>query len=245
MAQPVRKKIIILEHVIKERPGYLLEALRKSSLPVECVLLSEPHPPLPDPKDLAGLVIMGGYMDVDETDQFPFLAHEMKYIENVLKAKTPTLGVCLGGQLMAHVLGGMVYENQKREIGYYPLELTDDGKKDELLRHLGPTEMIFQWHRDTFEIPKGCPHLAKTPLCPAQAFRYQDYAWAFQFHLEVTGKMVRQWIREPKQMELWEEMKGEIDPVKIEKDTLRFEPRCRELAEKVFGGFLQKCRRNG
>jgi len=240
----MKKKIIILEHVQKERPSYLLDVMRKGPLPVECVLLSEPHAPLPEPKDLAGLVITGGYMDVDEGDQYPFLLPEMKYIEKNLHAKVPTLGICLGSQLMAHVLGGMVYENTKREIGYYPLELTLDGQKDDLLKPMNTKEMVFQWHRDTFEIPKGCPHLAKTPLCPAQAFRYQDFAWAFQFHLEVTGKMARDWLHEPKQIPLWETLRGEIDPVEIEKTIPQFDPRCKELAGKVFGSFLKKCQQN-
>lgn len=234
------KRVIFLEHVPKEHSGLVLDVLKNAGLKTERCFLFKSHN-LPGHDELAGLVIMGGHMDVDEVEKYPWLLPEKKFIEEAIRKKVPTLGVCLGAQLLADVLGAPVYENAKKEIGFYELEVTRAGRSDPLLQSMKEKEYVFEWHRDTFEIPKGCVHLAKTSLCPAQAFRYEKDTWALQFHLEVTEKMIRDWLSEPKQEALWQQLTGEIDPDKIRAEIPKHTPRQRELAGQVFGAFAKRC----
>jgi GMP synthase-like glutamine amidotransferase len=112
------------------------------------------------------------------------------------------LGVCLGAQMLAHVLGARVYPGGNKEIGWYEVGITDEGMKDPLLSGLsvdGKTvAQVFQWHGDTFDLPRGAVRLASSELFPNQAFRYGKAVYALQFHIEVTPKIVRDWLTHEK-----------------------------------------------
>jgi GMP synthase (glutamine-hydrolysing) len=136
-------------------------------------------------------------MGVYERRKYPFLTPELRFLRAFLRRGRPALGVCLGSQLLAAALGATVYKNKNKEIGWYPLSLTPAGSRDPLLRVLGKTGTVFQWHGDTFTRPAGTAHLARSPLCRHQAFRFRRNVYGLQFHLEVDGAMVRQWMAQP------------------------------------------------
>lgn len=149
---------------------------------------------LPERADgLVGLVIHGGSQPVPETDRYPFLRDEMRFIGTCLKEDVPVLGICLGGQLLAHELGAAVgpHPDGYHEFGYYELFPTAAGRAviPEGLR-------VTQSHYHQFDLPAGATLLARSALYPHQAFRYGANAYAVQFHAEVTRTIFHRWQRE-------------------------------------------------
>ncbi|MCE9545116.1 MAG: gamma-glutamyl-gamma-aminobutyrate hydrolase family protein [Planctomycetia bacterium] len=150
-----------------------------------------------DPAEHSGLVVLGGPMNVDETNRYPHLALQRQFIQQALDAELPVLGICLGAQLLASTLGAEVRPRPTKEIGWYTVDTSAAAADDRLFRHLGSQPTVFQWHGDGFTLPAGAVSLASSPLCPQQAFRYGQSAYALQFHLEVTETMVERWLTEP------------------------------------------------
>jgi len=142
---------------------------------------------------LAGLIVHGGPQPVPETDRYPFLRDEMRFIGRCLQANLPVLGICLGAQLLAHELGAAVGPHPEgyHEFGYYELFPTEAGQTDI------PTGLfVTQSHYHQFDVPAGATLLARSALYPRQAFRYGRNAYGFQFHAEVTRDIFRRWQNE-------------------------------------------------
>lgn len=140
------------------------------------------------------LVVLGGPIGAYEDDSYPFLAAETALIARRLAAGRPTLGVCLGAQIMARALGARVYKARVKELGFAPLRLTDAGHRGPL-RHLDPAlTPVLHWHGDTFDLPKDAVHLAATDICPNQAFALGHHALALQFHVEVSAQALEAWL---------------------------------------------------
>lgn len=142
--------------------------------------------------DYSALIILGGPAGVYENHQY--LREEEKLIQKAMAKKIPTLGICLGSQLIAKASGGRVYKGSRKEIGWYPVELTDDGMND-IFNGLKNNITVFQWHGDTYDLPKNAVTLAKSELYPVQAFKMGS-AIGIQFHLEVSKDMIMDWIQE-------------------------------------------------
>jgi GMP synthase-like glutamine amidotransferase len=149
--------------------------------------------PIPDPLSYHALLVMGGPMSVYDEVEYPFFAEENELIKRAVTGGLPFLGICLGGQLLAKALDAPVTVNAVKEIGFGRIFLTEEGKRDRLFRGLGNPLPVFQWHGDTFAIPRRARHLAASDTCAHQAFRYGGRAYALQFHLEVTPAMLREW----------------------------------------------------
>ncbi|NJK35603.1 MAG: C26 family cysteine hydrolase domain-containing family [Oscillatoriales cyanobacterium SM2_2_1] len=147
--------------------------------------------PLPNVADLDWLIILGGPMNIYEDQIYPWLIQEKKLIEQAIKENKTILGICLGSQLIADVLGAKVYSGQHKEIGWYPIKKTNPAP---IFDTLPPQCTVFHWHGDTFDLPDGAIHLAYTEACQNQAFIYQDHVLALQFHLESTRESVQQII---------------------------------------------------
>jgi GMP synthase-like glutamine amidotransferase len=131
------------------------------------------------------LVCLGGPIGAYEEAAYPFLRDELALIERRLAAARPTLGICLGAQLMARALGARIYPAPAKEIGWGEVRLSEAGQKGPL-RHFAGVPVL-HWHGDTFDLPKGAELLASTVLCANQAFAFGRYALAFQFHPETTA----------------------------------------------------------
>ena len=190
------KSVIVLRHVAHEPMGTLEKHLGDVGLEYRYVDLFQSLPHRLPLDQAAALVVMGGPMNVDEQDQYPFLAAEVDWIRQAIQAETPVLGICLGAQLIAKSLGARVYANGVKEIGWYPLEVTADAADDRLFAGCQPVETVFQWHGDTFDLPPGAVHLARSKLCKHQAFRFGPTAYGLQFHVEMTPEMVELWLDE-------------------------------------------------
>jgi GMP synthase (glutamine-hydrolysing) len=145
-----------------------------------------------DPLAADLLVVLGGPIGVYENDLYPFLDAETALLARRLEAARPTLGICLGSQLIAKALGARVYASGVKEIGWAPLTLTAEGR-DSPLRHLGSTPVL-HWHGDTFDLPPGAVRLASTAVCENQAFSFGASALALQFHAEAAGRALESWF---------------------------------------------------
>lgn len=147
-------------------------------------LYLDERPAQPDTMDC--LIVMGGPMGVHDEAMFPWLAEEKRAISLAIEAEKPVLGVCLGAQLIADVLGARVYPNAQKEIGWFPIELTTEGQASPFFAHMAPKTEVFHWHGDTFEIPAGAVHAARSEACENQAYIYNERVVGLQFHMETT-----------------------------------------------------------
>ncbi|MBP7053509.1 MAG: type 1 glutamine amidotransferase [Phycisphaerae bacterium] len=146
--------------------------------------------PLPEIDDIGLLAIMGGPMNVYQYRNHPWLKREKAFIERAVARGVSILGVCLGAQLLADVLGAKVTQNPHVEIGWFPVRLTAEARDSDLFHGL-PTEFhAFHWHGDTFDIPPGARRLAQSEACPNQAFEYSGRAVGLQCHLEYTADSI-------------------------------------------------------
>jgi GMP synthase-like glutamine amidotransferase len=176
-------------------------------------------------------------MNVYEEEAYPFLRREDAYIRQVLALGVPFLGVCLGGQLLAKAVGGVVTRNGVKEIGWHPVELDLQGQRDPLFAGLPETLTVFQWHGDAFSVPRGAVRLATSPACENQAFRlgFGGIAYALQFHLEVTPPMIAELVRE-----YVAELATLGESVNVEGMLAEASARCEELrslSRRVFQNF--------
>ncbi len=141
----------------------------------------------PAPDSFDWLVVMGGSMGAYEDDRFPWLKTEKAFIETVLKNDKTVLGICLGAQILANVLGASVKKNAFKEIGWFPVTLTPDGLNSLFFQGFPATFHAFHWHGDTFGVPSSAQLLASSDACRNQAFATLDNkAVGLQFHLETT-----------------------------------------------------------
>ena len=150
--------------------------------------------PLPPVEGVAGVVMFGGTMNVDQTDRHPFLARVREYTRDAVDAGVPYLGICLGSQILARALGRDVVKSPVKEVGFEPLRPLPEAKEDRLLSLYGDGDMVVQWHEDTFELPDGAELLASSDRVTVQAFRAGECAWGIQFHQEVDGSEFGWWL---------------------------------------------------
>ncbi|MGQ0792512.1 MAG: type 1 glutamine amidotransferase [Deltaproteobacteria bacterium] len=227
-------KILALRHVPHEHLGLLSDILDEAGIEYEYVNLWEDATPEINLGRASGLIILGGPMNVYEADKFPFLELEDAVIKEAVARKIPTLGICLGAQLLAKSLGARVIKNHEKEIGWYPLRISDEGACDKLFGNFSLDETVFQWHGDTFDIPSGAAHLASSALCQNQAFRYGESAYGLQFHIEVTEPMVSEWLAVAENREEIAALGGKIEPAAILNETPKRIGRLNSLARRVF-----------
>lgn len=149
---------------------------------------------LPKLENFDWLIIMGGSMSIYEEVSYPWLVNEKKFIARAIENKKIVLGICLGGQLIANVLGGKIHMNVCREIGWYPVSLTEEAKESRTFRRLPDKFTPFFWHEDTFEIPEGCKRMVESEGCRNQAFECTGRVIGLQFHLESSAESVRSMI---------------------------------------------------
>jgi GMP synthase-like glutamine amidotransferase len=145
---------------------------------------------LPDPADIDCLMVMGGPMSAWDDGKYPWMRAEKDLIETMVRLGKPVLGVCLGAQLLAAVLGARTYRGEREEIGWFQVESTDSSRGDPVGNCLPKTFETFLWHGDSFDLPEGATHLARSETFAHQAFRCGS-ALALQFHLEARPDWVK------------------------------------------------------
>ena len=233
------KKLLVCQHVAHEILGTLNPLLKRAGFRIRYVNFARHPDAQPCLNGYNGLVILGGPMSVNDSHRLPHLLTEMNLIEDAMRRDLPLLGICLGAQLIAKTLGAAVYQSEEKEIGWYDVSPTDHGQSDPLLSALQNSEKIFQWHSETFDIPKTTSHLAFSSLCANQAFRYGSRVYGFQFHLEVDEPMIHRWLGLAEQRNEITDAYGQIDPARIHNQTPRHIDRLHELSDRVFGEFIQ------
>ncbi len=149
---------------------------------------------LPESKEFDWLIVMGGPMNIYEEEKYRWLKAEKAFIKEAITANKTVIGICLGAQLIADVLGAKVYRGEHKEIGWLPIELTAEASNYSVFADLPQKITVFHWHGDTFDLPPGATHLAKSEGCSNQAFIYNHRVLGLQFHLESTPETVEQII---------------------------------------------------
>jgi GMP synthase (glutamine-hydrolysing) len=235
------KSVLALLHVPHETLGIVAPALAGAGLACRAVKLFREVPESLPWDEAAGLIVMGGPMNVDQTRQHPFLAAEPDWIREAIDRRLPVLGVCLGSQLVAKALGAPVTANPVKEIGWHPLELSDAAADDRLLAGCPRQFTVFQWHGDTFALPEGAVPLARSTACENQAFRHGDGVYAFQFHLEVTAGMMDSWLDVPENRRELATLK-DVDAAGIRRLIPQHLPPMLRIGAEVFRRFAAMCR---
>ncbi len=187
------KELLVVQHVECEGLGSFESVIREQGLSVTSVNTGKGER-IGGDKMYDALILLGGPMGVYEVDEYPFLRDEMELIRTYHREGKPVLGICLGAQLIAEALGGKVYKGEEKEIGWYRIYLTGEGRRDPLFRSMPDVPVVFQWHGDTFELPEEGIRLAYSYIYPNQAFRIGKNIYGLQFHIEVTEDMVKEWL---------------------------------------------------
>lgn len=186
-------KAVFFEHMASSGPAYLKDILQSQGIDCQVVCVSYEDISSFDALSPDILVVMGGSPGVYQAEHYDFLKHEQRILEQRLAADRPTLGICLGAQLMAAALGARVYKGQQGpEIGWFDLMLTA-AAQDSPVKEFENTK-IMQWHGDTFDAPAGTTLLASSTQYPQQIFSYGRHCIGFQGHIEVTPKVLTDWF---------------------------------------------------
>lgn len=187
------KHATVIRHVAFEDLGSLAKALDQQNYTVKYVEAGADDLTSIDPSiDL--LVVLGGPIGAYDEQDYPFLIDELCLLERRLVKDMPTLGICLGAQLMARALGARVYPGSRKEIGWFPLSLSSTGKQTPLAHLAEEKTAVLHWHGDTFDLPAGATHLAASTLYHNQAFSWKQGGLALQFHPEVTTQGLERWF---------------------------------------------------
>ncbi len=191
----LRQEVLIIKNSENEGPGSIEEYLTSRSIKFQLVDAGHGQA-IPPVARFAALIILGGTMGVYEMDRYPHLKRVASVINDAIELGIPVLGICLGAQLIANVLGNKVYKGPKKEIGWRKISPTPFAHEDKvfssILEPFGDT-VVFQYHNDTFDLPHGAVRLASSRMYQNQAFRYGSNCYALQFHLEVTPSMIHHW----------------------------------------------------
>jgi GMP synthase (glutamine-hydrolysing) len=182
------------------------------------------------------LIVLGGPIGAYEDDRYPFLRKELALLERRLATDRPTLGVCLGGQLMARALGARVFPGPTKEIGWGRVELTDEGRASSLGPLAEENAEVLHWHGDTFDLPDNAVRLASTAAYENQAFVFGKSNLGLQFHLEVDARRLEEW---------YVGHAVELAAAQVSIDSLRkkaaaVEERLPSQAERIFKGWLRQ-----
>jgi len=178
--------VLVIRHEECSSLGLLKTAVKDRAMPLRYLDTSKGEVLSEAIADYSHIVVLGGTVSAYEDKAYPFLQYEFKLLETAIAQKIPVLGICLGSQVLAKILGANVYRGKSgREAGWCEIQLLDAAKTDPLLKDFPPQFRVFQSHQDTFDIPPDCDRLACSSKYPNQAFRYQNHVWAIQFHLEI------------------------------------------------------------
>jgi GMP synthase (glutamine-hydrolysing) len=226
--------VLICKNIAVEGPGTIEDYLIRTKKPYTIIELAGGEK-IPDPDNFNTLVMMGGPMSVNEDETYSYIKEEERLVRDFIANDKKVLGICLGAQIMAKALGAKVYPGPQKEIGWYYIDLTEEGMEDPLMKNLAfyprvrdslKKFNVFHWHGETFDIPDGAVRLASSALFRNQAFRHGHKAYAFQFHIEVRKEMILDWLKDEPHFN------------QIERETETCFEEYKERAENFYKGFF-------
>jgi len=229
--------LIVLQHIACEPPAAYEEEMLAWGVQIERIMVDQGDA-LPDWRECAGIVAMGGPMGAYEDDRFPWLVAERRLIADAVRAGTPYWGVCLGAQLLAASLGARVYPGPGAEVGVLPVFATPAAADDPVGANLPAAFSALQWHGDTFDLPEGAVQLARSDAYEQQAFVFRR-AYGLQFHLEVDAALGTEWGAVPAYADSLQATLGAdaLDPLIA--DLSDAEADSIALARELFGSWLE------
>ena len=234
------EEVLVFQHDPFEDLGFFAEVLEKQRIVYRVLRLFHGEMPAENWERIRALIILGGPMNVNDEERYPFLRWEKWIIRAAIDEAVPVVGICLGAQLIAATLGAAVYHGRVKEIGWNPISITPHGQVDSLLGYLPESATVFQWHGDGFDLPSGAIRLAASVNYENQAFRVGKHIYALQFHLEITPRMIARWIDE-RSKDLAQA--PYILPDKIIADTQNYAPILKYYGERFLAEFIRRAPR--
>lgn len=230
-------RALAVVHQADAGPGVFADEMRERGVELEEWMLSERG--TGPPREIAeydAVLTFGGAMHADQEDRHPWLRFEKDFLAAMLDDGMPLLAVCLGTQVLADAAGGEARRASKPEIGWFEVEVTDEGASDPVIGPLAPSFSSFQWHSYEAVPPEGAAILARTPVCP-QAYRIGERAWGIQFHAEVTAADVDKWIDDYRSDE--DAVRIGIDPEALRAETDEKIAEWNRVGRELCGRFLE------
>jgi GMP synthase-like glutamine amidotransferase len=179
-----------LQHVTFENPGTIVEWAKNNGHTLSYTYFFETKFALPNVNAIDALLVMGGYMNVDEETKYPWLEAEKNFIKQAIDANKKVMGICLGSQLIAAALGSKVYYANEKKIGFFPISFTNEALQYLLFNHFTNPYNVFHWHGNTFDLPNNAILVASTATCKHQAFFIGNNVLALQFHFEMNETVI-------------------------------------------------------
>jgi GMP synthase-like glutamine amidotransferase len=250
------KPILVLQHEPAVSLGSLEPLLFESVVPFVRLEVTDAGPPRLPLDRAAGLIVLGGTMSAYDDGRYAFLAREADWLREAIERPLPVLGICLGAQLMARALGARVYRHHTREIGWFAIQRLPQCHDDPLFFDAERQPTVFHWHGDTFDLPEGAIRLARgidcgtsragpsssPPPCENQAFRFGPWNYAVQFHVEMTPRLMQQWLADP---EFTADLSGEphVDLSQIAAEAPQRFAAMEPFARRILRRFIARCRK--
>lgn len=234
-----KPSVLVIRHEKCSSLGLLETALKKKAIPFKYLDTPQNEVLLEPVNHYSHIVILGGSISAYDDREYAFLSYEFKLLEDAIAQGISILGICLGSQILATVLGAKVYRgNAGREAGWCEVQLIEHSATDPLFKEFPERFKVFQSHQDTFEMPSGCVHLAKSDKYAHQAFRYQNHVWALQFHLEIDENVLGDCAAVIEQ-ELKDSNIQDTNLAQLLKDAKAHSPFVAPLANCLMHNFLQ------
>jgi len=234
-------RIIILQHIKIEDPGFIKDLMIKDGVELTTIELDEGEKIPTDLSKFDAMFCMGGPMDTWMEKEHPWLVDEKKAIkEFVIDLKKPYLGFCLGCQLLGEVVGGNVVKSNIPEIGMLNISFSNKKKNDALFSKFPDEITSLQWHSyevQSLENNKDVTHLASSPETKYQIFKYQNHAYGIQFHIEVKDTTVGEWGCVPEYKSALEKQLGEGALIKFDKESQKYMPSMNEYSKILYENF--------
>lgn len=205
-------KIQFITHASIESPAALIEYCKNNKLETNCC--NAVYEPLPDIDSFDVLIIMGGPQSPLELEKYPYLMQEINLIKETLAIGKKIIGICLGAQLLSISIESTVSKSPAKEVGWFPITLTNHGIDDQHLSSWPKELDVMHWHYDMLVLNQDMQLIASSEGCPNKIFRYKNQAYGFQCHLEFTKQAIIKLISNCREDLLKRKFTGESEDIR-------------------------------